>query len=187
MEASQVSDDVKLDFYLKNRAQIEEWADLRSHAQDVLDEALLAAVTARPEGDVTPVPQMNEKGDPAVKLRIAGAEDEMAWVELNWSPRSLLKTGGGAWPALIVAGSPDLSFRPVRDKVKQATRPYRADLGLDQGGSGWWIWYGRLRPESEPIDVEEYAAYCAGKLRNAWIVLNPVMLAAIAAARSAGA
>ncbi len=176
-----MSEDAKLDFYLKHRVQIEQWADLRAHAQKVLDVALITALERLADDGETPAPQIPDKGDRNVKLRIPGAESEPTWVELNWAPNSLLRaSGGGTWPALIVAGSPDAQFKKVREQIKQDTRPFRAKLGLDEGGgNGWWIWYGRLRPESEPIELERYADYCAHRFRDAWIQLHEVMRASI--------
>ena len=174
-------EDAKLDFYLKHRTQIEEWAALRTHAQAVLDQSLLtAAQEMAADGEAPTLQIVAEKQNRWIRLRIPQAEPKQAWIELNWTPTSLLMdSGGGAWPALIVCASPDAGFRPTRQRIKEATRPFRATHGLNEETSGWWVWYGRLRPAQEPINIDDYVQHCIDRFRNAWIDIHDAMRTAI--------
>ena len=178
-----MSDDPKLLFYLKHRLQIEEWADLRSRAQTNLDDALLAAAAARARSGGL-VPEVDQSRVRVVRIRIPELAEIRTWVELNWDPKNLLAgPQDKAWPALIIAGSPHADFREARPLVKEATRPFCQPFGLDQEGqkNGWWIWWKRLVPVAEPIDIESYAGWCIEQLVALAHETHPVMRAAIPA------
>lgn len=56
-----MSNDPKLDFYLENRALIEEWAKLQEPAATVLDRALLAAGRRLAEEEGFPEARIKEQ------------------------------------------------------------------------------------------------------------------------------
>lgn len=175
-----VSEDTKLDFYLKHRQQIEEWAALRVPAQRALDDALLVALSARgPE--LGPLLDVSVRGARIAKLRIPGAESEPTWIELQWSTSSLLSgTGQMTWPVLILAASPDAAYRGTRDQIKQRTRAESSAHGMtEEGRTGWWVWSGMLAPVAEPIVIEDYAGECLKRFEAAWGALHPLVLAAV--------
>lgn len=182
-----MSDDAKLDFYLKHREQIEDWANLRGRAQSQLDEALVSVLPTLVDGDETSLLEIPDSRFRNVKLRIPGAETSPAWVELNWTRGALLVPASGAtWPALVVAATPDQSFREQKARIKESTRRFRTLLQVNEAGDkgSWWVWYGRIAPADEPIDIETYAAHCAARFREAWLELRGVMLKAITGAGS---
>lgn len=174
-----MSENTKLDFYLKHRQQIEEWAALRSAVQGALDDALLAALSVRRQV-LGPVLDVSTKVPRIAKLRIPGAEAEPTWIELQWSPGALLSDGGQTWPFLIVAASPEASYREPRERIKQSTRADRAIHGLThEGRGGWWVWSGLLAPSEEPIVIDAYADYCLHRFEAAWASLHPLVRSAV--------
>lgn len=180
-EGRELSDDAKLDFYLKHRAQIQEWAELGTYARSVLERALLAALEDIASDDAVPAAEVTTRGARIARLRIPGAEQAMVWVELNWTGDLLTRPGDRAWPALIVCASPKPEFRDVRERIKESTRSICASLGLTRAGtsSDWWVWSARLVPESEPLDIDDYVAYCTYSFREAWMELHGTILDAI--------
>jgi hypothetical protein len=172
-----MSDDPKLDFYLENRALIQEWAKLREPAATVLDRELLAAAGRLTEGDDIPDPQIQEDRAHSVKLHVT-PDPLPVWLELWWEKGKLL-TGSGGWPQLIIVMDP--KHRHVRDAVKNATRSAHDAHGMTSTGLGtaWWIRYGEIRPQSEPIVIEEYAEHCVQRLREAWIDLHVTIREAV--------
>jgi hypothetical protein len=173
-----MSDDPKLDFYLKNRALIEEWAKLREPAAAALDRELLAAALRLTEGDDVADPQIHEGPARSVRLHVTTDPLPRAWLELWWEKGKLLK-GSGSWPQhIIVMDPPDPR---VRDAVKSATGSAREAHGMTSTGprNSPWIRYGEIRPQTEPIVIEEYAEYCLQRLREAWIDLHVTITEAV--------
>jgi hypothetical protein len=172
-----MSDDPKLDFYLENRALIEEWAKLREPAAIALDRELLAAALRLTEVDDVPNPQIQEGPAQSVKLHVT-ADPIPVWLELWWQERKLL-TGSGGWPQLIIAMDP--KHKDVRNAVKNATGSAKDAHGMTSMGTGaaWWIRFGEIAPPSEPIVIEDYAKYCVQRFRDAWLDLHARIKAAV--------
>lgn len=178
-----MSDDTKLDFYLKHRRQIEEWAALREGAKQALDDALLTAVTAL-ASSTSSVVEVTAANVRYARWRVPGAEQEPVWIELYWNHGQLLKgTADSAWPylVLVVSDNADPSYAPTRARIKEATRGTRIPHGLTQEGRGTspWVWSGTLTPVQEPITIDGYVAYCMQRFQSAWTGLHPVILHAI--------
>lgn len=178
-----MSEDTKLDFYLKHRQQIEDWAVLRDVARQALDAALLSALTAKVEmsGSLLEVASSTVRN---VRWRIPEAQTDPAWVELYWNQGQLLRGNtDAAWPflAVVVSEKADPDYAPTRTRIKEATRGQRALHGLAQEGKGTssWVWSGALVPVEEPITVDGYVDYCLQKFESAWTDLHPAILRAI--------
>lgn len=173
-----MSDDQKLDFYLENRALIEEWAQLRDPAATALDRELLAAALRLTEGDDDPDPQIHESPARSVRLHVTTDPLPRAWLELWWEKGKLLK-GSGSWPQLVIVMDP--TDPRVRDAVKNATRSAHEAHGMTSTGpkNSPWIRFGQIPPQSEPIVIEEYAEYCVQRLRDAWLGLHPTIRQAV--------
>ena len=174
-----MSDDPKADFFLANRALIEEWAALRPSVASALDRALLDAA-AGPAQDPDAVPDLQVKEDRArvVWLDCTSEPLPAVWVGLSWEQGKLL-SGASPWPELFIRMDP-VHPQAVRDAVKDATASARDTYGLNVKGR-WWLRYGPVVPRSEPIVIEEYAQFCVQRLRDAWVDLNAVIRTAVEA------
>ena len=173
-----MSDDPKLDFYLENRALIEEWAQLRDPVATALDRELLAAALRLTEGGGVPDPQIHEGPARSVRLHVTTDPMPRAWLELWWEKGKLLK-GSGSWPQLVIVMDP---IDPgARDAVKNATGSAREAHGMTSAGSKTspWIRYGQIPPQSDPIVIEEYADHCVQRLRAAWLGLDATIRVAV--------
>lgn len=162
-----MSDDPKFDFYLENRALIEEWAQLRDPVATALDFELLAAAHRLKEVDDVPDPQFHEGPARSVRLHVATDPPPKVWLELWWEKGKLLK-GSGSWPQLVIVMDPPAP--PFREAVKNATGSAREAHGMTSTGpkNSPWIRYGQIPPQTEPIVIEEYAEHCVQRLRDAW-------------------
>ena len=187
-----MNDDPKTEFYLTNRALIEEWAGLRPAAASALDLALLRAAhepaPTGPEGlDGT---EPGDAPDPGPALQVSEDRLRHIWVDcttdplphtwfgLSWEHGKLL-AGAGGWPALIIGMSGTVPPK-VRDAVKNATVVTRDTHGLVHLGQSW-LRYGPITPVAEPIVIEEYAQYCVQRLRQARFDLDGTVRAAVKA------
>lgn len=179
-------DDEKLTFYLKHRAQIEQWATLQQHAAASLDRALQAAVEGMAGDPQPPAPDLSWGNPRIVKLRIPDIR-EPVWIELQWTAKQLFKgSDTNTWPTLIVVVTPKKEFLQLREAVKKATKVHSRAFGLTHEGRGagnWWVWYGPLQPTTEPIVIDEYAAACADRFAKAWIDMHEPIRSAVTRVR----
>lgn len=173
-----MSDDKKTDFYLANRALIEEWASLRVPAANALDRALLDAARRLSEEEGL-APEIIEDRGRTVRLHVTEDPLPRAWLELWWEKSKLLKEPGG-WPTLTIVMNPK-SPRQVRDAVKNATALARDAHGMTATSSQWWLRYGEVPPQQEPLDIEDYGQYCIRRLRESWRDLRAPISAAVQA------
>lgn len=171
-----MSEDKQLDFYLKHRAQIEEWAALRERAQQVVDDALHGAVDALGQ-DLGELVEVSYQGTRIVKLRIPGHETEPTWIELQWQRSSLMTN----WPNLILVATPDKEFQQVKGQLIGACRSVALALGMRRTSGAWWMFSRQLEPEADPLDPEEYAHYCVTETRAAWDELKVPMARVLSA------
>ena len=171
-----MSDDPKLDFYLENRALIEEWAQLRDPVAIALDRELRAAAVRPSEG--VPDPKIHESPARSVRLHVATDPMPKVWLELWWEKGKLLK-GSGSWPQLVIVMDPP--DPPFREAVKNATGSAREAHDMTSTGpkNSPWIRYGQIPPQSDPIVIEEYADHCVQRLRAAWLGLDPTIRVAV--------
>lgn len=166
-----MSDDTKVDFYLANRALIEEWAALRGSAANALEVALLAAANRIGDDDGLPAPEIKEGG--TVLLRATTDPLPSVRFELWWQRHSLLK-GTSGWPYLAISMSskhPKSLRASVRDAVIGAKQVY----GLTSTSGQTWLRSGQVVPDSEPIDIEAYAEFCVQRLRELWAEFHEVV------------
>lgn len=170
-----MSADPKIDFYLANRALIEQWAALRPAAAQALDEALLAAASAL-AGDAD-VPEPQVRADPrsrAVVLPVTAAP--AAAVTLEWYPNRLLG-GVDPWPWVTVSMSVE-EPTAVRAAVRAAAATGKDTHGLVSTGNQW-LRFGPVPPLAEPIEMTGYAQHCIERLRAAFVDLAEPVRAAV--------
>ncbi|WP_432560694.1 hypothetical protein [Granulicoccus sp. GXG6511] len=164
-----MSDNAKLDFYLQHRLQIEEWAALRTEAQQRLDDELLRAIAAIDVEDSTM--KINTSNPRTVHFHLPAARRNV-WVELNWRKSALL-TGPGltAWPQIILVIRPGSLDPATRSAIIDATADLAISDGMGQLGraNDWWARWGSLTPHAEPIDIHTYAQYCALRFKEVWV------------------
>jgi hypothetical protein len=171
-----MSDDEKVSFYLKYRAEIEEWKQLRGPASAALDAAIEGALRSLRDDPDVPEPTFKEGRYRYSHLGVT--EDPRLWIELNWDT-GLLLADGGNWPTLIVGGR--LEKGPIREAVLAATQLAVFDYGMRKtsGSGAVWLRYGQVVPDSEPIELLDYAQHCVDRLRSAWLDLHGPMRAAV--------
>lgn len=158
-----MSDDPKVDFYLKNRSLIQEWANLRAPAARALDLALHAEVERLNTDEDVPNPDVSEGRHRIIKLRVTSAPLPCTWRELGWEQGKLL-TGAGGWPRLMIVMSPQHP-RSLRDVVKNATGFAREAHSMPESNSQWWVRYGFIAPLAG--DATHVVPMCQGALVSA--------------------
>jgi hypothetical protein len=93
--------DEKVAFYLRHWQVIEEWAALREHATDELEEALVRAVEViRGAPDTPMIAESDSQQYPwyGIKLEMPAIAPAEALVALGWSQGQLFSLGGATWP-----------------------------------------------------------------------------------------
>jgi len=173
-----VSDDTKIDFYLANRALIEEWAGLRRAAASALDSALLTGARTLDTDPQIPEPLVKEQQARVVRLYFTRDPLPSVWIQLWWQSGDLLK-GANGWPYLALEVNP--KNKPLRETVRNATAGRGEAVGLTSKGNAgtWWLRSGRVAPDAEPIEIEAFATYCLERLRAAWLDLVDPVVAAV--------
>jgi hypothetical protein len=173
-----MDEDPKLDFYLKRREQIEEWASLRDHAARALDRALDEAAKLfllEPEHADGVIRQVWRGTH--VFLPIDSPAGRLG-LGLWWKRGSLFKPSGyDNWPVLAITamdGKKNPHYAAARDATSTARLRFEMTPGTDE-----WIWLRRFRMESGASDLEEFAAACFGTFRDAWLGLGPLLRDAI--------
>lgn len=176
-----MSDDTKIDFYLANRLLIEEWAALRRTAASALDAALLAGGRALDSESRVPEPLIKEKTGRVIRLHFTPS----VWLQMWWQKGDLLK-GATGWPYLALEINP--KNKTLRDAVRNVTAGRGEAVGLTSKGnaSHWWLRSGSIAPESEPLEIQAYAAFCLERLCVAWLELNEPIVAAVQASSDPG-
>lgn len=160
-----MADDPKIQFYLTHRNLIQEWAAIADPAAQALEHALLSAAheLVASAGGNLPAPRINPGGTTFVRLDITTAPYPGVWFELSWERRSLLRHGAGTWPSLRLVTSPQEPAE-LREALKDVSATVMIRNGLDQGSRHWWIRHGDLNPESEPIDIDQFARDCLQRM-----------------------
>ena len=169
-----MTDQAKVDFYLRHRTQIEEWTALRTAAAHALDDALIAAIVGMTDAGV-PAPEFQQGARRIAKLDITGRPSAPAWIELKWSRSQLLTdTGGLTWPELGVCVSPDEALRDVRARVRTSTEKLARAHGLTRGVDerNWWLWRKRLAPGRDPLVIDDYVSDCIGEFAGLWTAMH---------------
>ncbi|WP_256840371.1 hypothetical protein [Ornithinimicrobium faecis] len=168
-----MADDPKVQFYLTHRELIQEWAALADPAAQALEQALLAAsheFAASAGGDL-PVPRISPGGTTFIRLDITTAPLSGVWFELSWERRRLLGHGAGTWPSLRLVTSPQEPAE-LRAELKSTSAAPLIRHGLDQGSTSWWVRHGDLKPETEPINIDDFARDCFQRLATAYLEMR---------------
>lgn len=152
----------KIDFYLRNRALIEEWSEIGTAAQGLLQTAILSALT-RPAEDGT---TLKIENDSLARLWVTSDPLPESWIGLTWNPKGLLR-GVGGWPTLVLSVDGKYPI-DLRNGVKNVTVTAVRRYGLTSAGASGWLRWGPVVPAAEPIDIDAYSEYCAKRLRDAW-------------------
>lgn len=177
MEADAVSDDDKLDFFLRHWKQIVEWSKLRGHAVETLDKALLQALDSLTLAEGTEHLAIDVGPTRFGRLHLP-RESHDAWLEFQWQPAALFDRG---WPRLIVVWNRKKSTEEVRAAVKRATAAKCDQLGISTYGPqhDYWVRYKEVAVTDEPFDLDEYVRDCADQFRDAWLELRGPLEAAV--------
>lgn len=173
-----MSDDTKTDFYLRNRALIEEWAALRTPAATALDEALLSRCRGLVNaGDWNRV-EVKEDAWRTAKVFITDDPLPAVRINLTWERATLLRPHG--WPYLGLEVNP--TWTATRDALRVVAMSQLATLGLTSKGkkNEWNMQSGRLDPVDEPIEIDAYADYCIERVRDAWAGLHELVVEVVA-------
>lgn len=175
-----MSDDDKLDFFLRHWKRIVEWSALRQRAADILDQALLEALEDLAQADGTTHLDTQTGSIRYSRLHIPSKSHDV-WLEFQWERKRLFQ---GGWPMLIVVWNKDSSTEQVRAAVKDATATKCADLGMRTAGKprAYWVWYAELPATDEPFDLQEYARECVERFRQAWVTLGSALERAVTSA-----
>lgn len=169
-----MSDDAKVDFYLRHRELIEEWAALRAPTASTLRSALWEAGHRLSDQEglrVDIVESDSSRGRTYVQLTLTDAPLPRVYIEMIWDERYLLERSHWLrWPILAVVSvdPPD----GLEEVVAEAVAPHRMPHGLTERGRPSWLWWGRLTPHTELIDPDAYAAECATRALTAWRELH---------------
>ncbi|KGN29734.1 hypothetical protein N802_11610 [Knoellia sinensis KCTC 19936] len=169
-----MADDEKLAFYLRHREQIEEWANLRSTAEAVLDSRLRGAarqlVHELPSAGV-----IAERRWGYEHIFIpADAREPRVGMGLAWKKKGVVNAGA-TLALTCLDGTKDARYRAL----KAATQSVALTHGLERFGSSEWLWMTHLRPAPDLVDLGEFADYCVQQLHDAWTEFRPQMLAAM--------
>lgn len=176
-------DDERVRFYLRHRAQLEEWQALRTEAATAIDEwlsALKPDVEAAVEalgGDLQLVSLVDDGSYPSVDLRRPwwqGAEKAEADVQvgLQWARRKSL-LGPDSAPYVGVRSNRDTAIGTAlrEDQEFQRIRRDRKDKNTQ-----WWPAFSYVLPVAPfPEQAEEYRRSLVEWLLAAWSIYSPVI------------
>jgi hypothetical protein len=168
--------DAKVDFYWRNRPQIEEWAALRSTAAGLLDTELRAQADrlreslARPD-DVRVV-EMRDPALVALTRPSWSAQGIELQVGLCWNRFSLLAATGMNRPWVGVRiGINDDQRRPLFDAIKDSARSELRRSSWTTASKNWpgWVW---MEPDIDQ-DIALFARACGNEVIEGWKSLAP--------------
>lgn len=177
-----MSDDDKLDFFLRHWKVIVEWSALRTHAADTLDRALTDALENLSYEEGWERLEISQSAGTHYGIRHLPGKTHHAWLEFQWRRKDLFE----GWPLIIVVWNQTSSTTQVRDAVKRATASTCSELRMTESSNGWWVWYAKLSTTDEPFDLEEYARDCVKQYRRAWIELHGLMDTAVSGVLNEG-
>lgn len=60
----------------------------------------------------------------------------------------------------------------LRAELKSASAPPLIRHGLDQGSTSWWVRHGDLKPETEPINIDDFARDCLQRTANVYLEMH---------------
>ena len=161
-------EDEKLAFYLRHREQIEEWASLRSHAEEVLNAELWASARRLalnlPEDGVL----LEKRWGYEHVFIPAAVELPSIGMGLAWKQSGVMGTG----PTLAVTCIDGRQSNHY-DTLKAATQAVGLAHGLDKFGASEWLWKAQLRPQPGLMDLSVFAGECLDRLQRVWVEMSP--------------
>ena len=161
-------EDEKLAFYLRHREQIEEWASLRSHAEDALNaelwESARRLALELPEDGVL----LEKRWGYEHVFIPAAVELPSAGVGLAWKKSGLI----GAGPTLAVTCLDGRNWHHY-EALKAATQSVGLAHGLAKFGAREWLWKAQLRPPAGLMDLSGFATECLDRLQRVWADVAP--------------
>jgi len=161
-------EDEKLAFYLRHREQIEEWASLRSHAEEVLNAQLWESARRLalnlPEAGVL----LEKRWGYEHVFIPAAVEFPRMGMGLAWRKSGLM----GAGPTLAVTCLDGRQSNQY-EALKSATQAVGLAHGLDKFGASEWLWKTQLRPPSGLMDLSAFAGDCLDRLQRMWADMSP--------------
>lgn len=176
-----MTDSKKLDFYLRHRDLIEEWAAIRDQAAMELDLALESATSLLVEEDLPGMSFTKKYGGRGVRIPVSSGVEVLLW----WRKEQLFRAKGERRLPILTVHTPSGRKFAGRAKLKEATRQTRLSHGMTKEGVQW-VWKGNIYPEEPLLDLEAYAQTCVVRLRDAWQELHePIRQALTEAADSA--
>lgn len=164
--------DNKTAFYLRHRADIEEWAALRESGLIAVESALRHALDEMdvPKGAVF---GWEDWTWPTFSLRRAhwrsGAS--VVAVAIQWSPSMLLS---GKWPYVGVRVTGDLDPQ-LASWLRRELADRAVELQWGEKGEMRWPLWRRVPPRGEGVDLEELAADCQAALMTGWQIMSPAL------------
>jgi len=166
----------KLDFYLKHRRDIEEWAAIRSEAGAALSTALLSSQMKLSSDPGIPVAQQMERsfdrGDHGIVLPLS--EVGPVGMTCYWVPSKLFdRRNRDCWPWLAIE-TPGKTWKPYYENLKRSTKAVATEHGQTMDGESF-LWKASIELADEEIDLNVYADKMMGRLSAAWRALEPIV------------
>ncbi len=164
-------EDERVRFYLKHRAQIEEWIAIRDEAAAAIDE-WLAGLQHDVEalgielGNVQVEPGLDEDDAwPGFWLKRPSWPDDAVFVGLEWHRRHTMLCADSAPAVGVWSEKSTMVGQSLRQNDQfQAARSRRRDKA-----SAWWPAYRYLLPVAPfPADADNYRRTLVESLRDAW-------------------
>jgi hypothetical protein len=174
--------DVKVDFYWRNRAQIEEWAALRSSAVDLLVRELRAQGDALQEVAAVAEDVDYLERDDATLLALTRpswlASGVALHVGLSWTRGGLLAATGvnRPWAGVHVGGDEPLR-RTLFETVREVAGTELKRLSWTNGYSKNWPGWTYMEPDGH--DIATFARACGNEVATGWTALAPLLDAAV--------
>ena len=175
--------DPKVDFYWRNRAQIEEWASLRSTAADLLVEEFRAQTDRLQElaAAAEDVSGLDLHDPVLVGLTRPSwlSRGIQLQVGLSWQRSSLLGATGVNRPWVGVRiGSDDDRRRGLFDGIKRTAAEELRGLSWSSATKNWPGWT-YLEPRDDE-DIRLFAHACGNEVVAGWTALAPRLDDAVA-------
>lgn len=175
---SPVTEDPKLDFYLRRRRSIVEWSDLHDRAVSQLDNSLRTHIDAAVEkgGEDWAVWESLSRSNPLLQLKEPGPQGRIGgFLEIQWRPADLLRPGRKfEWPQLLICSHPDAGAE-CRSEVDRATKSLEAARGMVADPNRWWVRRLSLAPTDALSDLDAYAQDCVARLFDLWTLVGPAL------------
>ena len=169
-------EDEKVEFYLRNREQLEQWFALRAEAAAAIDEWLASlkpdveTLVAELAGDVEFFASLDEEQPfPGLFLKRTcwpgTGRDAPVLIGLQWSRgKTLLRAGSAPWVVVRSEKSSSIGSGLRDDERFKQIRKARRDKGTQ-----WYAAFGSVLPQGPfPEGAEGYRQVLLNSIRQAW-------------------